>query len=791
MHEIAQRLIFAVILATVPCMTAIGSETRVALVIGNAEYAYAPLLNNPVNDGEDVTEALERLGFSVTLLENADQTALRRGLQQFARAASVAQFALVYYAGHGIEVDRRNFLVPVDARLTSDADIEFETVPLDLVLQSVSRASFRLIILDACRENPFTRTMQSAGTTRSIGRGLALIEPPGGMLVAYSAKEGTLAEDGDGRNSPYAQALLRLLEQPDLEVGIMFRHVRDEVLAATGGRQEPFTYGSLPKAGIYFRLGELQPSTLVVVEEPSPDVGQRAPQAPIVDEVDEIRWTVRGTDVYSGADAASEVVRRLQPAAEVEVTGTVRGSDWLRVVGDRGGLGFVVGAALIDRYPVEDVDGLYRAERHANVRSGPGVGYEKVHRLEPGDGVAVTGRFHETDWLRIILDGGAEGYVTSPMLSDRFPTASAGGIYRAARAVDVRSRFGIGWETVETLEPGTEVEVTGRVHVMGSDWLRVSLDAGDGFLPEAGLVDTAADDRAFERAKASGTASAYAAYLTAYPEGRHATDARGLQDQAREAERKQPGQVFRDCERCPAIVVVPAGTYVMGSPASEEGRRHNEGPQRRVRIGEPLAVGVYEVTFAEWDACAGDGGCGGYRPDDEGWGRRDRPVINVSWDDAQAYVRWLSTETGEEYRLLSASEWEYVARAGTATPFYAGRTISTEQANYNGNYVYGAGRMGRYRAQTVPVGSFSANAFGLHEVHGNVWEWTQDCGNEGYRGAPVDGRAWERGDCGRRVVRGGSWYSRPRNLRSALHFGLDSGSRGSIGGFRVARTLTP
>ena len=195
----------------------------------------------------------------------------------------------------------------------------------------------------------------------------------------------------------------------------------------------------------------------------------------------------------------------------------------------------------------------------------------------------------------------------------------------------------------------------------------------------------------------------------------------------------------------------------MGSPSSERERYDNEGPQHRVTIIDAFAVGKYEVTFEEWDACVSAGGCGGYRPDDEGWGRGRRPVINVSWEDAQRFVEWLREETGEPYRLLSEAEWEYVARAGTSTPFHTGGTISTSQANYDGNYTYGNGREGEYRERTVPVGSFGANAFGLHDVHGNVWEWVEDCWNDSYRGAPSDGSAWERGDCSSRVYRGGSW----------------------------------
>ena len=254
----------------------------------------------------------------------------------------------------------------------------------------------------------------------------------------------------------------------------------------------------------------------------------------------------------------------------------------------------------------------------------------------------------------------------------------------------------------------------------------------------------------------------------------------------------QIGSRFRDCPECPEMVVVPAGSFLMGSPGTEEGWFDDEGPVHRVTIDSPFAAGVYEVTFASWDACAAaSGGCNGYRPEGVSWGRGRRPTINVSWDDAQTYVRWLSGKTGKHYRLLSESEWEYVARAGTRTPFHTGSTISTDQANYDGNDVYGSGREGVYHGKTVPVGSFPANAWGLHDVHGNVWEWVQDCWNDSYQGAPRDGSAWESGDCSLRILRGGSWLSMPRNLRSANRVRDFTGNRDINIGFRVARTLTP
>jgi formylglycine-generating enzyme required for sulfatase activity len=253
----------------------------------------------------------------------------------------------------------------------------------------------------------------------------------------------------------------------------------------------------------------------------------------------------------------------------------------------------------------------------------------------------------------------------------------------------------------------------------------------------------------------------------------------------------KPKDAFKECEVCPEVVVIPAGQFTMGSPEAEESHLDPEEPQHLVTFAQPFAAGAFAVTFDEWDACLADGGCVGYRPLDQGWGRGRRPVINVSWHDAQAYVAWLSRKTGKTYRLLSEAEREYAARAGTATPFWWGTSISTEQANYDGNLVYGRGPKGEYRQRTLPVESFQANPWGLYQVHGNVLEWTEDCSNDTYNGAPSDGSAWNSGDCSRRVLRGGSWYYSPDFARSAFRVRLYSVNRTNTQGFRVARTLTP
>lgn len=254
-----------------------------------------------------------------------------------------------------------------------------------------------------------------------------------------------------------------------------------------------------------------------------------------------------------------------------------------------------------------------------------------------------------------------------------------------------------------------------------------------------------------------------------------------------------PGESFRDCDTCPPMVSVAAGSFSMGAPASEAFSKDDERPQRTVSI-PAFAASAYEVTFAEWDACVADGGCGDYRPNDGGMGRGGRPVINVSWNDAQLYVQWLSRKTGQTYRLPTEAEWEYAARAGTTTPFHTGGTISPQQANYNGKESYPSGNYnegGLYRGQTVPVGSFAPNGFGLYDVHGNVWEWVQDC-HGSYANASTNGSAVELDNCFNRVARGGSWPDGPSVIRSANRAGGGgSGGRSSNSGFRVVRTLAP
>jgi serine/threonine-protein kinase len=359
-----------------------------------------------------------------------------------------------------------------------------------------------------------------------------------------------------------------------------------------------------------------------------------------------------------------------------------------------------------------------------------------------------------------------------------------------------------------------------------------------------------ADDSAWQTALSRGTAADVAIYLQRFPEGRHAGEAQerltslsaseqradivreiqqelnrlgrdvaetGELDQAtlqamdgfsgqlpdrtrarltsalevlRELDRWPPrdGETFQDCPVCPEMVAVPAGRFVMGSPQGERMRSPNESPQHEVSVPR-FAMSRTEVTHGQWLACVNDGVCPSLPIPEEG-DLRVLPVTHVSLTEALFYFRWLRERTGFDYRLPSEAEWEYAARAGTTTRFFTGECITSDQANFDARLASGDCPMGIYRGSAMPVASFPPNAFGLYDMNGNVLELTRDCWNSDYEGAPTDGSAWEAGDCSRAPVRGGSWSSSERELRSAARIRPGGATgRSEETGLRVAITL--
>ncbi len=263
---------------------------------------------------------------------------------------------------------------------------------------------------------------------------------------------------------------------------------------------------------------------------------------------------------------------------------------------------------------------------------------------------------------------------------------------------------------------------------------------------------------------------------------RMAMDPTVLTVKQEKAKATKPGSGFKECANgCPVMIVIPAGKFIMGSPESESDRDASEGPQHEVTIAKPFAVSKFEVTFEAWDACVAAAACPRLA---DRWGRGEMPVIDVSWGDAKQYVAWLSQLTGKEYRLLTEAEWEYAARAGARTRYSWGDDLGTGNADCD--------RCGSPwdLKQTAPVGSFKPNAWGLYDMHGNVWEWVEDSWHETYDGAPTDGSAWlAGGDPSLRIVRGGSWRNDSELVRAAVRVRRHINVRFDTLGFRVARTL--
>jgi formylglycine-generating enzyme required for sulfatase activity len=629
-------LIFALVLVV---WSPAHAEKRVALVIGNAAYRTVTPLVNSRNDANDIAASLTRLNFSVNKVIDGTFDDMRRALLQFGRDAVGADMAVIYYSGHGMEIGGENWLIPIDAELQSDRDAESEAIALKSAMYQVANgSSLGLVILDACRNNPFAAKMQRSARYRSVDRGLVRVEPSDNVLVAYAAREGTVASDGDGKHSPFTAALLDNLETPGLEINFLFRAVRDEVLAATKKEQQPFVYGSLSKQAIY--LKEPQGKAQDAISS-SPPVQSEAAQA----------WAVtQGTSSQ----------------------------------------------AVLEDYIKRYGDSFYGTLARA--------GLEELKKSQ----VAVVA-----------------------------PTAPA------------------------VSGPCSNTSIT------------VSLSSR----PPCPL--SAAEERALKR-----------------------------KDR------------FKECDKCPEMVVMPVGTFAMGSPRNEKEGFDDERPQHYVTISRAFAVGEFTVTvdqFADFDNATGYDAGSKCNTFEEGvWEQRSvrsfrnpgfpqagsHPAVCLKWNDAKAYVQWLSKQTGKAYRLLTEAEWEYAARAGTTTRYFFGddehgfcrygngadQTMKSEVAGAK-NWADVLPCSDGY-AYTAPGGSFLPNAFGLYDMHGNAWQWVEDCWHENYNGAPADGSAWTLRDCSDRVVRGGSWRNVPGVLRAAFRARGVTDMRDFLG-FRVARTLSP
>lgn len=305
------------------------------------------------------------------------------------------------------------------------------------------------------------------------------------------------------------------------------------------------------------------------------------------------------------------------------------------------------------------------------------------------------------------------------------------------------------------------------------------------------LQARANDDAAWEQAAALNTAAAYEQYLTSYPQGLHVQKAIAALEKLKPA----IGRDFKDCTSCPTMITLGTGSIDLGAGDGDPQASPNEKPARPVTFTKLFAIGVKEVTFSEWQACVNAGGCSG-TPSDNGWGRGNRPAINVSWDDAQKYVAWLSQTTGQSYSLPSEAQWEYAARAGDGGVLPGGSAaalcaFANGAAQESGLQWANNACLDPAGDRTMPTGTLAPNKNGLYDMFGNVAEWTLDCNTLNLKDAPADGGADQRGSCNQRSTRGGSWFSGPNDLRYTARMMQRRGDSNDFTGFRVVRTVQP
>jgi len=824
------------------CLTgaadAADGDKRIALVIGIGGYRFAPELPNPPNDARAIGAALRKLDFDVEEAYDLDNRSFASHIRDFGVRASAADVAVVFYAGHGLQVRGQNYLLPSDAKLERERDLVYEAMPLNLIMGELAQArKLGVLILDACRNNPFadrlSRSNAGAIRERDVSAGLARIDDtPSDTLVALATRADALAEDGSGSHSPYTDALLKNFDVPGLELGLFFRRVRDNVMEATQGRQEPFIFGSLGATPFYFNPA---------APNRNPDIPPLKPVT-VADSSDAVKLGIGKITDPDGDEVFAQITG-------LPRSGQVRVGDRIVLIGDYlnvsqlaqitfkpdpGGIGAVGsfdfnvmenrGGHTAGSVPITVTQSnrppIVAGERTLRVAASP-LGLEAPSDPD-GDPLTITvaslpgtGKVRKgSQPLRMGDKLAAADFATLVYDPEQSAPGNAGSF--AVLADDGRGGKAMASVRIEVAPPGSVPS--------GSD------------LEEA----------MWQRVRTTAQPADLSAYIQLFPDGRHGSQAREklsafsvssqqetkkpepprseiasveppkpeqkkteppkLEPPRAEAAKPAPpapapvipplaaaeppsapspatrnnGQAngFRDCPDCPVLVKVPAGTFTMGVTRGDP----SEQPGHKVTLAKPFAIGMYEVTVAEWRACVQGGGCTDM-PRMAPSTKEETPVHNVHWNDAVAYAAWLAKRTGQKYRLPTEAEWEYAARGGTAGRFWWGETVGVANANCEncgGSYD---------RSAPLPVGSFKPNPLGLYDMNGSVAEWVADCWNNNYKGAPADGSAWLHGDCRKRVLRGGSWRNDDDSLTATARLNYDVDVRYLANGFRIARDL--
>ena len=674
----------AFVLSSIALFSTTAHAKRVALIIGNNAYENVGPLEKAVNDARAMDKALAAIGFATIRAENTTHRQMNLKLLEFASQLEQGDEALFFFAGHGVEIDGRNYLLPTDvpdAAPGQDELIKSLSVGSDVVLDYIRRKGVRvsILILDACRNNPFKR----AGT-RSLGgtRGLAQARAPEGTFIMYSAGVGQLALDtlgeGDSHpNSVFTRSLIPLLKEPGLSLPQTARKVRRQVqklAKRVSHSQRPAYYDEVTGDFRFIASETGQPRSSSHTDSPNFIANEEQTQRSAA----ERQWSsLKGT----ASCAVLEIFLENHGSSEFAQYANARKAE------------------LKCHLKVASIP---KVEQPVHVEAIP-VGRPLAFQLQ----------------RQLNRHGCSAGE----------PDGVWGGQSRKAASA---------FQIATGLKSGTE--------------------------PSAALLQ--------DLKSALSPACSDPSQSTV-----------------------QMGKSLKDCPACPEMILVPAGQFLMGSDSNEPERGNDEAPQHNVKISRQLAVGKFEITMKEWFACVANGGCK-HQPSEN---YRDRaPVVSVSFADARSYTDWLSRVTGKKYRLPSESEWEYFARASTKTSYHFGDQIACTDA-YFAHGGFHDNCMGKNLTNIgyggpADVGMHAPNAFGLHDVHGNVSEWTADCYKANYVGKPRNGSAALNSpgkrycdNMGQKVYRGGAWNDGAKRLRSARRFHAGEHDRSYNRGFRVVR----
>lgn len=703
-------------------------EKRLALVIGNGAYTNAPPLTNPANDANDMTATLKSLGFEVLSGTNQNKKQMESLIREFGdKLARQGGVGLFFYAGHGIQVRGNNYLVPVEADIPQEDEVDYAAINLSFLMGKMDAAqnNLNIIILDACRNNPFARKWRNF-RDMDINSGLAKVTPPTGTIMLYATQPGNVASDGAGRNGLFTESLLKQIKKPNVELDAMIKLLARDVSQKSGGKQFPWKEGII-LGDFYFAVdesvrNEAKPNeTQAIILKPTPlpnptpvfDSGNFDAEAVYWKEI-ENRNTKSGYELYLAeypngrfAKAAKDRITEFNNQEAIRLK-NIEKNKWQDA------------AQQNTRESYNDYLNSYPNGEYANSAR------QKIKDIEDKEArkkAEIENAREQTKWDEVSILNRKSAY--QAYLAD-YPV----GRYSAIAKTKIKE-----FENEEA---------------------RILLEQ-----------QKSKDKSAWEEAERLKTIKGYEDYLKAYPNGNSASLARlRLNDLGKVVLKKNStGMEF---------VYIPTGTFQMGSTHSDYSG-YEARPVHQVTISKPFEMGKYEVTQGEWKAVMGSlpTKCDHGSLSGDSMGDR-KPIICVSWKDIQQFISKLNGQNDSyRYRLPTEAEWEYACRAGTSGD-YAGDldSMAWYDKNSGGNL--------------HEIGTKSQNMWGLYDMHGNVWEWVQDWYGDYTSGSVTDPTGPSTGSS--RVFRGGSWNSIAEIVRSAFRSYASPSYRGYTLGFRLLRT---